>query len=404
MKQTYVLFLCLFCLLWAACLFCPSMAKAQLAETEETEETEEAEEVEEVEEIREIEEIQIPDLDYREAQEALSAQLAGESFQLEEYIQGILNGRESFSLDSLWLHMKAGLQKELAGNKSRLLRVLVIALAAAVFTNFSNVFQNNQVADTSFYVAYLLLFSALAASFYEASQTAISVLSGIAEFMKALSPAFFMAVTMASGTASSLVFYQVALVAIWIVETLLLKMLLPLIHIYFVIHLANHLMEKDLLSKTTELIEEGVGWGLKTMLGLVAGYNFIQGIIAPATDELKKSGLLHMASAIPGIGNAFGSVTETVLGAGVLVKNAVGAGGIMALLVIMAGPALKLFLYMVFYRVGAALVQPVSDKRVLECLLGAAGAAKLLLMTVCAGGALFLLTLAIVMSATNIRL
>ena len=272
------------------------------------------------------EEFPIPDLDYEEAQKALSAQLAGENFALEAYIRGILSGSENFSLDSLWAHIKKGLQKELAGNRNQLLSVLVIAVGAAIFTNFSNVFKNNQVADTSFYVAYLL------------------------------------------------------------------------------IHLANHLMEKDLLSKTTELIEEGVGWGLKTMLGLVAGYNFIQGIIAPAADQLKKSGLIQAASVIPGIGNAVGSVAETVLGAGVLVKNAVGAGGILALLVLMAGPVLKLFLYMFFYRVGAALVQPVSDKRILECLLGAAKAAKLLLTTVCAGGALFLLTLAIVMSATNLRI
>lgn len=350
------------------------------------------------------EEFPIPDLDYEEAQKALSAQLAGENFDLEAYIRGILSGSENFSLDSLWAHIKKGLQKELAGNRNQLLSVLVIAVGAAIFTNFSNVFKNNQVADTSFYVAYLLMFSALAASFYEVSKTASQVLSGLSEFMGALSPAFFMAVTMASGAGTSLIFYQAALVVIWIVDVVLLKIILPLIHIYFVIHLANHLMEKDLLSKTTELIEEGVGWGLKTMLGLVAGYNFIQGIIAPAADQLKKSGLIQAASVIPGIGNAVGSVAETVLGAGVLVKNAVGAGGILALLVLMAGPVLKLFLYMFFYRVGAALVQPVSDKRILECLLGAAKAAKLLLTTVCAGGALFLLTLAIVMSATNLRI
>lgn len=347
---------------------------------------------------------EVPDLDYTDAKKVIDSYAEETAFDLEDYIQGIWKGTESFSLDSLFSYIKNGVKAELAKDKNQLLRVLVIAIGAAVFTNFSNVFKNNQVSDTGFYVSYLLMFSVLAASFYEVSQTALRVLSAMAEFMKALAPAFFMAVCMSSGSGTSLVFYQVALIVIWLVDTILLKVILPLIHIYFVVHLANHLMEKDLLSKTTELIEQGVLWSLKTMLGLVAGYNFIQGIIAPAADELKKGGLMRAASAIPGVGNAIGSVAETVLGAGVLVKNAVGAGGIMALLVLMAGPVVKLFIYMLFYRIGAAMIQPVSDKRMLECLAGAAMAAKLLLLTVCAGGALFLLTLAIVMSATNLRI
>lgn len=344
------------------------------------------------------------DIDYTEAQKTLEQQMEGIDFDLREYIQGILNGSESLSLKSLWAYIKKGILQELQRDKKQLLQVLVIAVGAAVFTNFSNVFKNNQVADSGFYIAYLCMFSVLAASFYEVSGTATEVLSGISEFMKALTPAFFTAVTMASGTGTSLLFYQASLVVIWLVDTILLKIILPLIHIYFVIYMANYLIEKDLLSKTTELIEEGIGWGLKTMLGLVAGYNFIQGIIAPAADEVKKSGIMRAAAAVPGVGNVIGSVAETVLGAGVLVKNAVGIGGIVALLLLMAGPVLKLFFYMLFYRIGASLVQPVSDKRILECLMGAASAAKLLLLTTCIGGALFLLTIAIVMSATNLRL
>lgn len=355
-------------------------------------------------EARALEESEAWDLDYKEAQKILKEQLEADSFDLEAYIQNIFSGKESFSLENIWGYLKNGLKKELEKDKNQLFRVLVIAVAAAVFTNFSNVFQSNQVADTGFYVAYLLMFSVLSASFFEVSKTASFVLESLAEFMKALSPAFFTAVTMASGAGTSFLFYQVALAVIWLVEIVLLKLILPLIHIYFVLHLLNHMMEKDVLSKTTQLLEEGIGWGLKAMMGFIAGYNFIQGILLPAADELKRSGLMRAAAAIPGVGNAIGSVTETVLGAGVLIKNAVGAGGIMAILLLMAGPVGKLFFYFLFYRLGAAMVQPVSDKRILECMSGTATAAKLLLLTVSTGGALFLLTLAIVMSATNLRL
>ncbi|MFW5669514.1 MAG: stage III sporulation protein AE, partial [Acetivibrio ethanolgignens] len=220
-----------------------------------------------------IEGLEAWDLDYGEAERVLKEELELNSFDLGSYIQKIFSGEESFSLDSIWGYLKEGLVKEFEKDRNQLLRVVVIAVAAAVFTNFSNVFKSNQVADTGFYVAYLLMFSVLAASFFEISKTASLVLESLADFMKALAPAFFTTVTMASGAGTSLLFYQIALVVIWLVEMVLLKLILPLIHIYFVLHLLNHLMEKDVLSKTTQILEEGVNWSLKAMLGLVAGYN-----------------------------------------------------------------------------------------------------------------------------------
>jgi stage III sporulation protein AE len=350
------------------------------------------------------EEVWIPEIDTGEAEEILSDRLEGEDFSLGEYIEELLTGEESFSLNSLFSYLWTGVKGEIEKSREKLLSVLVIAVGAAVFTNFSNVFKNNQVADTGFYVAYLLMFSALAASFYEAAKTAEKVLTSLTEFMSALAPAFYMAVTIASSTGTSLLFYQASLVVLWLVDTLLLKIVLPLIHIYFVVHLANHLIEKDLLSKTTELIEEGIGWCLKTLVGVVAGYHFIQGIFTPVADEVKKNTLLKAVEAIPGVGRLAGSLAETVFGAGVLVKNAVGIGGIMALLLLLAGPVVKLFCYFLFYRLGASFIQPVSDRRLLECLMGTAKAAKLLMATVCVGGALFVITIALVMSATNVRM
>ena len=46
---------------------------------------------------------------------------------------------------------------EWKSSKAGMVHILLIVIVAAVFTNFSNVFQNQQISEISFYVLYLLL-------------------------------------------------------------------------------------------------------------------------------------------------------------------------------------------------------------------------------------------------------
>jgi stage III sporulation protein AE len=133
----------------------------------------------------------------------------------------------------------------------------------------------------------------------------------------------------------------------------------------------------------------------------VVGFNAIQGLILPVADNIKKSALFKLAGAIPGVGDVLGSVTESVFGAGVLLKNAIGVAGVIVIIVICALPIIKLAVTTLIYRVSSAAVQPISDKRMLNCVTASADAAALLLQTVLVGAVLFLLTITIIAATTT---
>lgn len=346
----------------------------------------------------------INDIDYDEIQKSVDDVLDTNHIDIKEYIEKVISGDTQISFELLKNSFEASIKKEFSGEKSIIIRLLAIAVIGAVFTNFSNVFKQNQVADVGFFVTYLLLFSVMTASFFVITKLAAVTLTNLLEFMKALVPSYFIAVTFSTGATTSMVFYQASLILITVIEAILVKLILPFINIYFVISLTNYIAKEDYLSKTVELIEIVVNWTLKTMLGVVIGYNFIQGMIVPAADHFKKSTFMRAASAIPGVGNAVGGVTETVLGAGILIKNAIGTLGMILILCIVAAPIIKIAGYALLYKLGSAMVQPISDKRILECLNGASKGARLLLYTVFVGGVMFLLTIAIIMVSTNIGL
>ncbi|MFV0344156.1 MAG: stage III sporulation protein AE [Anaerocolumna sp.] len=342
------------------------------------------------------------EIDYNEIQNAINDVLQSEDkFDFKDYVMSLVTGEKKFSLEQIGQDLKDTVYNEIHDNLETFTGLISIAVIAAVFTNFSYAFQSTQVAETGFYVAYLLLFSVLTASFIAAANLASDTISAILEFMKALVPAYFLSVAFVSSAGTSTVFYQVALFLITFVDVILIRIIIPLINIFLVISMANNLSKDDMLSKLTELISTVIGWSLKTMLGLVIGFNAIQGLILPVADNIKRSALTKIAGAIPGVGGVFGSVAESVIGAGVLLKNAIGVVGVIVIITICAIPIIKLAVTTLIYRVSGAAVQPISDKRMLKCITASADASLLLLQTVLTSAVLFLLTITIVAATTS---
>jgi stage III sporulation protein AE len=346
---------------------------------------------------------QLPeDIDYMEIQEVIDSVLGnGNDFNFNDYIQSLMNGEETFSLSSIGSQLIKSVKDEISANLGTFGSLITISLLAALFTNFSMAFKNNHVSETGFYVTYLLLFGLLISSFIMASQVAASAIGAILDFMKALVPAYLMSVAFVSGATTSLVYYEAALGLITLVDFIIIKVIIPMIDFYLVIMLANNLSKEDMLSRLAELLQTAISWLLKSLLAVVIGFSAIKGLIVPVADQVKRSVLYKASEAIPGIGDALGGVTETILGAGVLLKNAIGVAGLIVILVICAVPFLKLLVITVVYKAGSAALQPISDKRFIECISASAKSSALLLQTVFVGAVLFLLSITIVAVTTG---
>ncbi len=292
---------------------------------------------------------------------------------------------------------------EFKHNKKNLVYILFLTIIAAIFTNFSNAFQNKQVSEISFYVLYLLLLTLCLNSFKIAVAGVSEKLELILEFMQVLCPTYFLAVSITTGSASSIMFYNIVLFLIYLVELLVLNFLIPLVNVYIMVQVMNYLSGEDYLSQLSDLIKNFVVWILKTLLTCVIGVNVIQGMLAPALDTVKRSAITKTAEAIPGVGKVLGGVTDMVLATAVLIRNGIGVTGAGILLAICAVPILQMFFLMFFYKATAAIVQPISDKRITECISSVSEGYELLGKIMFVTAMLFLITIAILTVTTGLK-
>lgn len=321
---------------------------------------------------------------------------SGDSFSFSEAFQSLLRGELPLTVRTLPQTIAKLFLSELERQKTMALQILVIVLASAVFSNFIRVFQSSQIADISFYMMYLLISGLLIRSFAEMSRMVTETGNQLNSFMKILLPSYLATVVFSAGSVSALGFYEVTLFGINLIQGLVIRMVLPLINFYLVLLLLNQMSEEDSFSALAELLETGIGWILKTVTGLVVGLQAVQCLIAPSVDSLKNTALQRLAKAVPGIGSLLDSAAETVAASALVVKNAAGVAGMLALAAICLLPLVKLTASILMFRFLCAVIQPVTEKRMVEGIASISRSAVLLLKILVMNVSVFIISIAMV--------
>ncbi len=343
----------------------------------------------------------ISQYDFTEIDEMLEEMFPQEKLSFQDTIVGLISGDLEFSFDLIKNLIGDQLNYEIDNSKTGIIHILILVIIAAIFANFSGVFKSTQVAEISFSMLYMLLITICLNNFRILLDAATTNVEQMIGFMELLGPLYFLAVAIATGSATSITFYQLVLLLIFLIELLIRNFLLPLTQIYLVIRILDEFSPEIQLTKFAELLETIISWSLKTLTAGIVGINVIQGLLTPAIDSVKRSLVLKGGEALPIVGDAIGGAAEVVLGTAVLIKNGIGVAGMIICLVVCLVPIIQIAITSLMYQLIAALIQPVSDKRLVNCVSSVADGSKILLKIVFTTGVLFLITIAVVATTTG---
>lgn len=352
-------------------------------------------------EVASIENELFAEFDFSEIDQMLEEIFPGEKVGFLEMVTKLISGELDFSLGVIKEFVWNQFTFELSNSKSGLIHILLLVIVAAIFANFSSVFKSKQVSEIGFSMMYMFLLTVCLSNFHILVQSVAENLQKLMSFMEVLGPVYFLAVGMARGSMTSVAFYQLILVLIFLVELLILNFLLPAVKIYFIVKIIGEFSPEIPLSRFAEFLETIVNWSLKTLTASIIGINVIQGLLMPAIDSVKRSVLLKSGEAIPMIGDLISGSTEIVLGTAVLIKNGIGIVGMIICLIVCLPPLIQMGVTALMYQLVSAVAQPISDKRMVNCIGSVADGSKMLLKITATIGILFLLTIAVVAATTG---
>ena len=202
-----------------------------------------------------MEEIQIDDV-----QKMLDEIMDDHVFSVREALMNIINGEEPVSKETVRSFLYSLFFSDIENEKGLILKLLLVIFIAAVLAEFADVFGNGQAGSISFYIVYLALFTMLMENFSRLGSTLTNWLLGLMDFMKVLSPAYFMTVAASTGSSTAAAFYEGILLMIWAVQWLLANLFLPAVNLSLLLKMVNYLSKEEMLTKMAELLETFCCW------------------------------------------------------------------------------------------------------------------------------------------------
>ena len=339
-------------------------------------------------------------MDYSEMQKTVEALLPGElPFTFEELVNrviaGDMGGLQEFLREVLsWLFSTVSFPAEHG------VKLFLLVLFSALFSNLSKAFSREGTAHVGYLCVYFLMAVHMVSGFMVSLDITTTGMENLSSFTGILLPMYCISIAVVTGSVTAAGYYQGTAFLLAFFELLARYCLIPLSQAYLLLAFASCMQKRPIFRRMLELIVSLFGWIRKTMIGIAITLGAVQGILTPAIDRLKRTTMMKTATVIPGVGDLIGGAWETVMGAGVVLKNSIGMVGSIFLILIMAIPIVKLALQYLMYRVLAAVSEPVAQDMTEQFLHHMGIAQKLLLETLTLGVVIFILLLAVMTRIT----
>ncbi|MBR6527343.1 MAG: stage III sporulation protein AE [Lachnospiraceae bacterium] len=331
---------------------------------------------------------ELDEYDFTQLEKVIRELLPDDGLTFRQITEQLLAGDMTAFCQEMGEYAKQILWGQMVQGRQTAWQVLLLAVAGAVFTNLARAFPDSGVSQSGFYVMYMLLAVLLLSIFSSAVVIAVEALTAMGRLMSAFLPVFFLIVAV-QGQLTAAAMYECSLLLLRGIQWLYCRVITSGIRIWVLLRIIEGIFAEDMLTHLTEMLGKGLKMLAKTGFGAAVGFQTIQSLLLPYLDVVKGGMLVRMAGAIPGVGNSIRSVAQMALGTAALIRNSIGMAGVVVLVAVSAGPLIQLCVMGILYHGLAALLQPVSDKRVVGAV-AAVGDGCLLLMKVYGLGVLLL--------------
>lgn len=297
--------------------------------------------------------------------------------------------------------MTGAVLQEIFSSKIFIGELAGILLFASVFSNISSAFQSYGVSDSGFLISYFLVFSIIFTNFTVMIAMFKDTVVLLSSFLKVLLPVYTLAVSLSGNLSTGIVFYEYFMIVVLFLNWIFLNVFLPLLQYYFLLELISHFSQKQNISKLCEGFYFLLAKGIQVIFFLLFGFHLLETMIAPSFDSAKNSILNKMIGLIPGAGSIVQSVAGTAIGSSLVIKNAVGAAGILFLLIFLLLPLVKLVIYIFLYFLLSVVLEPIADERFILCINAAVKCGTLMIKVLCMSSVLFIVVIALTSLTTN---
>ena len=325
-------------------------------------------------------------------------------FSVKSFMGKSATGDNIFEVDDLFEKLLNLLFMELQGT----LKIMVFILSLSVLSSYLSALpavKNKEVSDVAFYACYVIIAGVCSASFLEIIKCGKEAIDTQILLARIIVPVVITTLTTSGAGISAAAFQPLLLGIIEIALTIIENVFFPGIILFASLGIISCLSEKFNTEKMLQFVGKTIKWGLSVLLTIFVGVAGLQSVASGGADGLSVKLANYAASnLIPVVGGILSETVETVMNCSVIIKNSVGITGIIIMIGAMAVPLIKIAACLILFRISAAIIQPITDGRIVKCVSGIADSVGLVFSVTLAVTVMFVIILTIMLSAGNTAL
>ncbi len=247
--------------------------------------------------------------------------------------------------------------------------ILVIIVIHSILKSVSESLENEGIAKLIYYVQYILIITIILANFSDIVKMVQDTTTNLVAFMNMLVPLLVTLMISTGSIATSGMIEPIILFMINFIGNMIQDIILPFLMFFTALVILSKLSDQIKIDKLAKFFKSGIVWFLGVVLTVFVGVVSLEGTMSSSVDGITaKTTKAVVSSAIPVVGKILGDAVDSVLGCGVILKNAVGLVGVIAILGICIVPIIKLATLTFAYKLLAGVIQPIADSKVTNLL------------------------------------
>jgi stage III sporulation protein AE len=295
--------------------------------------------------------------------------------------------------------------REMSACIKLLVLLIVIALICALLTNLQRAFSGEGLSNIAYFACYSLIIIIMAKSFYIGVDIARSTIKEMTDFMVALIPILITLIAAVGGFVEASIMDPIIIGAINISANLFMDIIIPIISMSFVLQFVNNLSSEYKIDKLTKLLNQCALWAQGIIMTVFIGIVTVRGITSKSIDEVTvKTAKFAVDNFVPVVGKSLSDAVATVAGYSFLLKNALSSLGLLIIIIILLFPIIKLIIMIVLYKITAALIEPISDGRLVNCINSAGDSLILVMACLICVSVMFFIMIAMLASAGKVMM
>lgn len=319
-----------------------------------------------------------------------------------EYVKSLMtrNGESTTIGKTIFRNILSFILREVVLVLNGISSVIIIAVICALIQNLQTAFSNQTVSNVAFYACYALLIIILSKTFLIGIDIAKETIKELNNFLLVLIPVLSTLLLSAGGVSQVATLDPIIILLTNIGPTFYLNILIPIILLGFMLQFANNISNNFKISNLIKHTNQIVLWAQGIFITFFISMLTIRGLAAESLDIVTaKTAKFAVDNFVPIVGKAISDAIATVAGYSILLKNAVSSLGLVIVIAIVLVPIIKIFIMATLYRLTAAIIEPISDNRIVSAISSVGDSLILIMSCVIVVSVLFFVMISIIASA-----